>query len=45
LTYEKLKQRIGAKKAIVAIARRILGVIVALLRSGQRYRLASEAQI
>lgn len=44
LIYEKLKQRTGAKKAIVAIARRLLGVMVALLRSGRRYALASEAQ-
>jgi transposase len=39
--FEKLQHRRGAKKAIVAIARRLLGVMVALLRSGQRYRLAS----
>lgn len=41
--YERLKQRTGAKKAIVAIARRVLGVIVSMLQSGQRYRLSSEA--
>jgi transposase len=41
--YEKLKVRLGAKKAIVAVARRLLGVMVALLRSGRRYSLASEA--
>lgn len=40
--YEKLKLRCGAKKAIVAIARRILGVMVSMLRSGQRYSLATE---
>jgi transposase len=45
LIYEKLKQRTGAKKAIVAIARRLLGVMVALLRSGRRYSLASEAHV
>ncbi len=45
LIYEKLKQRTGAKKAIVAIARRLLGVMVALLRSGRRYALASAAQV
>ena len=43
LAYEQLKQRTGAKKAIVAIARRVLGVIVSMLQSGQRYRLSSEA--
>jgi transposase len=43
LVYEKLKARRGAKKAIVAVARRLLGVMVALLRSGRRYSLASEA--
>jgi transposase len=39
--FEGLKQRSGKKKAIVAIARRLLGVMVALLRSGQRYRSAA----
>jgi transposase len=43
LAYERLKERTGAKKAIVAIARRVLGVIVSMLHSGQRYRLSSEA--
>lgn len=43
LVYEKLKSRMGAKKAIVAIARRVLCVLVSLLKSGQRYRMASEA--
>jgi transposase len=38
--YERLHKRRGKKKAIVAIARRLLGVMVALLRSGQPYRLA-----
>jgi transposase len=41
--YEKLKIRCGAKKAIVAVARRVLCVLASLLRSGQRYNLASEA--
>lgn len=45
LLYEQLKQRAGNKKAIVAVARRILGVMVALLRSGGRYRMSSEAQV
>jgi transposase len=39
--YEGVRQRRGSKKAIVAIARRLLGVMAALLRSGQCYRLAS----
>jgi transposase len=39
--YEGLRQRRGTKKAIVAIARRLLGVMAALLRSGQRYRLGA----
>lgn len=33
-------QRRGRKKAIVAVARRLLTVMVALLRSGQPYRFA-----
>jgi len=40
LAFEKLRTRRGKKKAVVAIARRLLGVMVALMRSGQRYRLA-----
>ncbi len=36
--YERLKKRCGAKKAIVAIARRLLGVMVAMLNNGQAYR-------
>jgi transposase len=40
--YEKLKRRCGTKKAIVAVARRVLCVLVSLLRSGQRYNLAME---
>jgi len=39
--YEGLCKRRGKKKAIIAVARRLLGVMAALLRSGQRYRLAS----
>jgi transposase len=45
LIYEKLKQRTGAKKAIVAIARRLLGMMVAMLRSGQPYALARDTQV
>ena len=43
LVFERLKHRRGAKRAIVAVARRLLGVIAALLRSGKRYSLATEA--
>ena len=45
LAYERLKVRTGAKKAIVAIARRLLGVMVAMLTSGRRYCLASEDRL
>jgi len=38
--YEKLKTRCGAKKAIVAIARRAWCVMVSMLRSGQKYQTA-----
>lgn len=43
LLYEQLQLRAGAKKAIVAVARRVLCVLVSLLKSGQRYCLAGEA--
>jgi len=36
--YEKLKVRCGAKKAIVAIARRVWCVMISILRSGQKYQ-------
>ncbi len=39
--FEQIRERRGKKKAVVAVARRLLGVMVALLRTGQRYRLAS----
>lgn len=39
LAFEKLRARRGKKKAIVAMARRLLGVMVALMRGGQLYRL------
>jgi transposase len=42
LDYLRLKQRMGAKKAIVAIARRLLCMIGSMLRSGQKYKLARE---
>ena len=35
--YEGIKRRAGGKKAIVAVARRLLGVLYALLRDGVRY--------
>jgi len=41
--YQRLAARIGAKKAIVAIARRLLGVVYSLLRNNQKYSLALEA--
>jgi transposase len=37
LLYERLKRRCGAKKAIVAVARRVWCVLVSLLKSGQAY--------
>lgn len=39
--YNRLKQRTGAKKAIVAVARRVWCVMVAMLKSGQEYRLGT----
>jgi transposase len=39
--FEGLSRRRGKKKAIVAVARRLLSVMVALLRTGQRYRAAA----
>jgi len=39
--FEGLHKRRGKKKAIVAVARRLLTVMVAMLRSGQSYRLAA----
>lgn len=41
--YHRLAARLGAKKAIVAIARRLLGVVFSLLRSGQKYSLVMDA--
>jgi transposase len=40
--YENLKKRRGSKKAIVAVARRLLTVMAALWRTGQRYRHAAQ---
>jgi transposase len=39
--YNRLRHRTGAKKAIVALARRIWCVMVAMLKSGQEYRFAA----
>lgn len=39
--YERLKARTGAKKAIVAVARRVWCVMVAMLKSGTAYRAAT----
>lgn len=38
LTFDRLAQRTGKKKAITAIARRLLTLMVAILRSGEPYR-------
>jgi transposase len=38
--YEQLKKRRGQRKAIVAVARRLLTVLFTLLRTGQAYRFA-----
>lgn len=35
--YERLKKRLKAKKAIVAIARRLLGMMVAIMKSGEPF--------
>jgi len=43
--HDKLKARCGAKKAIVAIARRVWCVMISMLRSGQRYRAAGEISV
>ena len=45
VTFEHLSGRIGRKKAIVAMARRLLGVMMALLKSGQPYRHAYEPAV
>lgn len=39
--FQRLKQRCGAKKAIVAVARRLWCVLAAMLRTGQAYRYGS----
>jgi transposase len=42
LAYEKLKARKGARRAVVAIARRLLGLMFSLLRRGERYSQGTE---
>jgi transposase len=42
MQYERLKRRGGPKKAIVAVARRLLCTMVSMLQRGQRYRLAHD---
>ena len=42
MIYEKIKKRAGAKKAIVAVARRVLCVMASMLQSGKRYNMATE---
>ena len=41
--YDRLKKRCGAKKAIVAVARRVWCVMVSMLHKGEKYRMSSEA--
>ena len=41
--YEGLKDRLRAKKAIIAVARRLWCVMVSMLHSGEKYCMASEA--
>lgn len=40
-TYEQLQKRRGKKKAIVAIARRLVTIVVAVWRKGEKYRPAA----
>lgn len=42
--YERLRTRLGPKKAIIAIARRLLCVMVSMLKRGESYRLAMPPQ-
>jgi len=39
--YERLRARMGAKKAIVALARRLLCMMVSMLKRGEAYRLTA----
>jgi transposase len=38
-TYDRIKKRAGGKKAVVAVARRLLTVMAAMLRDGTNYHL------
>jgi transposase len=38
MIYEQLKRRRGSKRAIIAVARRLLGVLASMLKSGEKYR-------
>lgn len=42
MQYERLRRRCGPKKAIVAVARRLLCTMVSMLQRGQRYWLAQD---
>lgn len=42
-TYERIKKRSGAKRAIVAVARKLLCVLYAMLRDSKPYRSAAAA--
>lgn len=42
--FERLKKRSGAKRAIVAIARKFLGVLYAMLRTSTPYKILPAAQ-
>lgn len=42
LFYERLRSRIGHKKAIVAVARKMLEVLYVMIKNGQKYRYASD---
>lgn len=38
--YEGIKKRRGGKRAVIAVARRLLGVLVSMLKSDQEYRFS-----
>ena len=39
--FERMARRRGRKRAIVAVARRLLSLMVSMLQNGQRYRYAA----
>ncbi len=45
IIYENLKKRIGAKKAIVAMARKIIGRVRACFRTNKKFNLAGVAAV